>query len=49
MIKVSKYVANGPDEDEEAGDYSKKVKEALKEMQTAYRKMAENPEIMEEE
>lgn len=49
MLKVCKLVADGPEDDEEAGDYPKKIREALNDMQSAYRKMAENPEIMEEE
>lgn len=49
MIKVVSMLADGPEEDEKATDYSKKVRESLEAMQTAYRKMAENPEIMEEE
>jgi hypothetical protein len=49
VIKVVDLVADGPDEDEDAKDYSKKIKDSLESMQTAYRKMMENPEIMEEE
>jgi hypothetical protein len=49
MLKVCKLVSDGPDDDEKAGEFAKKVKEALDDMQSAYRKMAEDPEIMEEE
>jgi hypothetical protein len=49
MLTVCKLVSDGPDDDEKAGDFAKKVKEALNEMQSSYRKMSENPEIMEEE
>jgi ATP-dependent Lon protease len=49
MLKVCKLVSDGPDDDEKAGEFAKKVKEALNDMQGAYRKMAEDPEIMEEE
>lgn len=49
MVKVCKLVSDGPEDDEKAGEFAKKVKEALDDMQGAYRKMAEDPEIMEEE
>jgi hypothetical protein len=49
MIKICDLMADGPDEDEDAEDYSKKIREALETMQSAYSKLRENPEIMEED
>jgi len=49
VIKVCNLMADGPDEDDSAGDFAKKVKEAYESMQSAYRKMIENPEVMEDD
>jgi hypothetical protein len=49
MIKICDLMADGPDEDEDAEDYSKKIREALEAMQSTYSKLRENPEIMEED
>ena len=49
MIKICDLMADGPDEDEDAKDYSKKIREALEAMQSTYSKLRENPEIMEED
>lgn len=49
VIKICDLMADGPEEDEDAKDFAKKVKESLDSMQSTYRKMMENPEIMEED
>ncbi len=49
VIKICDLLADGPDEDEDAKDYSKKIRESLESMQSTYRKLMENPEIMEED
>jgi Lon protease (S16) C-terminal proteolytic domain len=49
VIKICDLMADGPDEDEDAKDFSKKIRESLESMQSTYRKMMENPEIMEED
>ena len=49
MIKICDLMADGPDEDEDAKDYSKKIREALEAMQSTYSKLREDPEIMEED
>ena len=49
MIKLCDLMADGPDEDEDAKDFSKKIREALESMQSTYSKLRENPEIMEED
>ena len=49
MIKICDLMADGPDEDEDGKDYSKKIREALEAMQSTYSKLRENPEIMEED
>jgi hypothetical protein len=47
VLKVCKLLADGPGDDD-AKDYSKKIREALDNMRSVYTKMMENPEIMEE-
>ncbi len=49
MIKICDLMADGPDEDEDAKDFSKKIREALESMRATYSKLRENPEIMEED
>ena len=49
VIKICELMAEGPDDEEDAKDYSKKIREALESMQSIYNKLRENPEIMEED
>lgn len=48
IIKVCRLMADGPEEDDTAKDFAKSIKSALEAMQADYRKISEDPEIMEE-
>ncbi len=47
VLTICKMLADGPGEDD-AKDYSKKIRDALEKMQATYTKMSQNPEILEE-
>ncbi|WP_338690293.1 S16 family serine protease [Haloferula helveola] len=48
VLKVCKSVAEGPDDDEKAKAYGKRLEEELDSVQSTYRKMISDPEILED-
>ena len=49
ILEACDLLADGPDDDEDAGDFAEKIRDAMEAMQAYYRKLMEDPEIMEEE
>lgn len=49
IVKTCDLLADGPDDDEDAGDFAEKIRDSMEAMQNHYRELMEDPEIMEEE
>jgi hypothetical protein len=49
ILTACGLVADGPEEDEDAGDFAGKIRESMEAMQAYYQKLMDDPEIMEEE